>query len=83
VIDMNRRLVGDTSLNDPVREGRDSAEWQDWLVGESPDQETMLAAGEEFDDRHNALSIVVRSTRGSGAFLRAGAWSKTRSRLLS
>jgi len=59
VIDMNRRLAGDTSLNDPIREGRDSAEWQDWLVGESPDQETMLAAGEEFDNRRNALSVVL------------------------
>src|SRR6201997_3174471 len=43
VIDMNRRLGGDASLNDTIREGRDSAEWQDWLVDESPDQETMLA----------------------------------------
>jgi RNA polymerase sigma-32 factor len=59
VIDMNRRLVCDASLNDPIREGPDSAEWQDWLVGESPDQETMLAASEEFDDRRNALSVVL------------------------
>jgi len=59
VIDMNRRLVGDASLNDPIRKDRDSAEWQDRLVGESPDQETMLAASEEFDDRRNALSVVL------------------------
>jgi RNA polymerase sigma-32 factor len=59
VIDMNRRLAGDASLNDPIREGHDSAEWQNWLVGESPDQETMLAASEEFDDRRNALSVVL------------------------
>jgi RNA polymerase sigma-32 factor len=59
VIDMNRRLVGDASLNDPIREERDSAEWQDWLVGESPNQETMLAASEEFDNRRNALSVVL------------------------
>src|SRR5215468_10020084 len=59
VIDMNRRLVGDASLNDPIREGRDSAEWQDWLVSQSPDQETMLAASEEFDDRRKALSVVL------------------------
>ena len=59
VIDMNRRLVGDASLNDPIREDRDSAEWQDLLVGESPDQETMMAASEEFDDRRNALSVVL------------------------
>jgi RNA polymerase sigma-32 factor len=59
VIDMNRRLVGDTSLNDSIREGRDSAKWQDWLVSESPDQETMLAASEEFDERRNALSVAL------------------------
>jgi len=59
VIDMNRRLGGDASLNDPVHEDRDSAEWQDLLVGESLDQETMLAASEEFDNRRNALSVVL------------------------
>ena len=56
VIDMNRRLGGDASLNDTIREDRDSAEWQDWLVDESLDQETTLAASEEFDNRRNALS---------------------------
>ena len=37
---MNRRLGGDVSLNAPIREEGDSGEWQDWLVDESPDQET-------------------------------------------
>jgi len=59
VIDMNRRLVGDVLLNDAIREDRDSTEWQDWLVGDSPDQETTLAAKEEFDNRRNALSVVL------------------------
>ena len=59
VIDMNRRLGGDASLNDAIREDRDSTEWQDWLVGDSPDQETTLAATEEFDNRRNALSVVL------------------------
>jgi len=59
VIDMNRRLGGDASLNDPVREDRDSAEWQDWLVGDSPDQEETLVASEEFDNRRNALSVAL------------------------
>jgi RNA polymerase sigma-32 factor len=61
VIDMNRRLGGDASLNDTIHEGRDPAEWQDLLVGESPDQERMLAASEEFDNRRDALSVVVRA----------------------
>jgi RNA polymerase sigma-32 factor len=59
VIDMNRRLGGDASLNDTIREEDDSAEWQDWLVGESPDQETALAASEEFDNRRKVLSDAL------------------------
>jgi len=55
VIDMNRRLGGDASLNDTIREDGDSAEWQDWLVDESPDQETTLAESDEFDNRRKAL----------------------------
>jgi RNA polymerase sigma-32 factor len=55
VIDMNRRLGGDASLNAPIREDGDSGEWQDWLMDESPDQETTLAASEEFDNRHKTL----------------------------
>jgi RNA polymerase sigma-32 factor len=59
VIDMNRRLGGDVSLNDTIREDGDSGEWQDWLVDESPDQETTLAASEEFDNRHEALASAL------------------------
>ena len=59
VIDMNRRLGGDASLNDPIREESDSAEWQDWLVGDSPDQETVLAANEELDNRRRTLSVAL------------------------
>ena len=32
VVDMNRRLGGDVSLNAPIREEDDAGEWQDWLV---------------------------------------------------
>jgi len=59
VVDMNRRLGGDVSLNSPIREEGDSGEWQDWLVDESPDQETTLAASEEFDDRRKMLSNAL------------------------
>src|SRR5512135_465822 len=59
VIDMNRRLGGDASLNDTIRGDGDPAEWQDWLAGESPDQETTLAASEEFDNRRTALSDAL------------------------
>ena len=59
VIDMNRRLGGDVSLNDTIREESDSIEWQDWLVSDSPDQETMLAASQEFDNRRRALAVAL------------------------
>jgi RNA polymerase sigma-32 factor len=55
VIDMNRRLGGDASLNAPIREEGDSGEWQDWLVDEAPSQERLLAESEEKDNRHEAL----------------------------
>jgi RNA polymerase sigma-32 factor len=55
VINMNRRLGGDVSLNAAIREDGDSGELQDWLIDESPDQETAFAASEEFDHRHKAL----------------------------
>jgi RNA polymerase sigma-32 factor len=59
VVDMNRRLGGDASLNAAIREDGDSGEWQDWLVDESPDQETTLAASEEFDNRRKTLSDAL------------------------
>ena len=39
VVDMNRRLGGDVSLNTPLRE-EGEGEWQDWLVDDSASQET-------------------------------------------
>jgi RNA polymerase sigma-32 factor len=60
VIDMNRRLGGDVSLNAPIREDGDSGEWQDWLVDDiSPDQETRLAESEEADNRKKALGDAL------------------------
>ena len=54
VIDMNRRLGGDASLNTPLREDGEG-EWQDWLVDDSESQERRLADSEESDNRHLAL----------------------------
>jgi RNA polymerase sigma-32 factor len=55
VVDMNRRLGGDASLNAPIREEGDSGEWQDWLVDDTPSQEHLLAESEELENRHKAL----------------------------
>ncbi|CAJ0878192.1 RNA polymerase sigma factor RpoH [freshwater sediment metagenome] len=54
VIDMNRRMSGDASLNAPLRE-EGEGEWQDWLVDTSDDQEHILAAQEESSNRMKAL----------------------------
>src|SRR5246127_39264 len=59
VIYMNRRLGGDASLNAAIHEDGDSGEWQDWLLDESPDQETTLAASEEFDNLRKTLSDAL------------------------
>jgi RNA polymerase sigma-32 factor len=59
VVDMNRRLDGDVSLNAPIREEGDPSEWQDWLVDETSDQETRLAESEESDNRRRALGEAV------------------------
>jgi len=55
VVDMNRRLGGDASLNAPIRDDGESGEWQDWLVDTAPSQERVLAESEESDNRHQAL----------------------------
>ena len=59
VVDMNRRLRGDVSLNAPIREEGDSGEWQDRLVDEVSDQETQLAESEEADNRRKALGEAL------------------------
>ena len=59
VVDMNRRLGGDVSLNAPIRDDGDSGEWQDWLVDDVSDQETRLVEGEESDNRRKALGDAL------------------------
>jgi len=59
VVDMNRRLGGDVSLNAPIREDGDSGEWQDWLVDDVSDQETRLAESEESENRRKALGDAL------------------------
>ncbi|HWP25694.1 MAG TPA: RNA polymerase sigma factor RpoH [Xanthobacteraceae bacterium] len=59
VIEMNRRLGGDASLNAPIRDDGESGEWQDWLADESEDQETLIAEREELDNRKRALNDAL------------------------
>jgi RNA polymerase sigma-32 factor len=58
VVDMNRRLGGDASLNAPLRE-QGEGEWQDWLVDTSPSQESVLATEEEGNNRLTALRSAL------------------------
>jgi RNA polymerase sigma-32 factor len=59
VVEMNRRLGGDASLNAPIRDDGDAGEWQDWLADDSASQETVMAEGEELDNRRKALTSAL------------------------
>ena len=59
VVDMNRRMSGDASLNAPIRAESESGEWQDWLVDETASQETLLVNEEESNNRLGALRSAL------------------------
>jgi RNA polymerase sigma-32 factor len=59
VVDMNRRLGGDLSLNSPIREDAGSSEWQDWLVDDKASQEASLVESEVSDNRRKALVAAL------------------------
>ena len=59
VIDMNRRMSGDASLNAPLRE-EGEGEWQDWLIDSSASQEAVLVDQEQSDNRHGALRNALK-----------------------
>ena len=61
VINMNRRLGGDSSLNAPLRQDAESGEWQDWLVDETDNQEVRLAESEELKQRRTMLGDAMKS----------------------
>jgi RNA polymerase sigma-32 factor len=58
VVDMNRRLGGDSSLNAPIHDG-ESAERQDYLVDQSPSPEAIVAEQDERDCRYKALASAI------------------------
>jgi RNA polymerase sigma-32 factor len=59
VVEMNRRLGGDVSLNIAVGPEGDAGEWQDWLVDEAPSPERALAQTQECDVRRGALEAAL------------------------
>ncbi|MCZ8376368.1 MAG: RNA polymerase sigma factor RpoH [Beijerinckiaceae bacterium] len=58
VIEMNRRLGGDSSLNVMMRDDG-TAEWQDMLVDDTDNQEAILTRTEEAANRHEALGKAL------------------------
>jgi len=82
VIDMNRRLAGDSSLNSPIRADADSGEWQDWLVDEHVDQESTLVESEELAEPPQGARASARRAPpiASGASSRRAASPTTRLR---
>jgi RNA polymerase sigma-32 factor len=62
VIDMNRRLGGDASLNAPMREDGDPGEWQDWLVdtanARKPPRDSEEFDQSPFDALREALKVL-------------------------
>ncbi|MEA2914607.1 MAG: polymerase sigma-32 factor [Bradyrhizobium sp.] len=59
VIDMNRRLGGDSSLNAPIHDEGEAREWQDFLVDQSPSPEALLAVRDETDRQQKALTHAI------------------------
>src|SRR6202007_2632807 len=52
IVDMNRRLGVDASLNAPFSEEGEPDEWQNYLVDQSPSPEAIVAEQDERDCRH-------------------------------
>jgi RNA polymerase sigma-32 factor len=61
VVDMNRRMGGDASLNSRLRD-QNEGEWQDWLVDDAASQESTLVdrqeAGKRLDALHEAIEVL-------------------------
>jgi RNA polymerase sigma-32 factor len=59
VVDMNRRLGGDISLNASIRDEENSGEWLDQLVDTSPSPEAIVVELDEMDQRRHALVRAI------------------------
>jgi RNA polymerase sigma-32 factor len=59
VVDMNRRLRGDKSINAPIHNDDGIGEWQDHLVDQSPSPEAIVVEQDEQDHQHTALIAAI------------------------
>jgi len=59
VVDMNRRLGGDRSINAPMHNNGETGEWQDHLVDQSPSPEAIVVEQDEKEHRLKALAAAI------------------------
>jgi RNA polymerase sigma-32 factor len=59
VVEMDRRLAGDLSLNTPVNSDGGAVEWCDTLVDETPDAEAIVVEHDESTRRESALHAAL------------------------
>jgi RNA polymerase sigma-32 factor len=59
VVDMNRRLGGDKSINAPLHNDGETGEWQDHLVDPSPSPEAIVVEHDEKEHRLKALAAAI------------------------
>jgi RNA polymerase sigma-32 factor len=64
VIDMNRRLRGDASLNAPIQDDGEGDEWQSYLVDQSPSPEALVVEQDDKDHQHKALAVAIEVLNG-------------------
>jgi RNA polymerase sigma-32 factor len=64
VMEMDRRLRGDLSLNARVGHDEQAAEWEAMLVDETPDAEQIVAAQDEAESRAKALRAALHVLTG-------------------
>ena len=64
VIEMNRRLIGDKSINVPLKEDGEAGEWQDRLVDGAPSPEAIVVEHDEKERRLHALGAAVEVLTG-------------------
>jgi RNA polymerase sigma-32 factor len=64
VVEMNRRMVGDKSINVPFGEEGESGEWQDRLVDGAPSPEAIVVEQDEKEHRLHALAAAVEVLSG-------------------
>jgi RNA polymerase sigma-32 factor len=64
VVEMNRRIGGDRSINVPLHDEGETGEWQDRLVDESPSPETIVVEQDEKERRLSALTAAIEVLNG-------------------